>query len=157
MYCPGCATQNVDSVKFCRACGTNLEVVSLALRGQSVLPAEAQPREVDWIEKQRTSKRRLIQGGMLLGLSALIAAFGFSIIGEPFVWLMIWAVFFGWMAGWGGVLLSWGLSSLIEAKSALRELSAVPVATAIADAHNTNRLTGQSVTEDSTRKLSSGS
>ena len=30
MYCPRCATQNLDGAKFCRACGTNLEARLLA-------------------------------------------------------------------------------------------------------------------------------
>ena len=31
MFCPRCAAQNLDDAKFCRACGTNLETVALAL------------------------------------------------------------------------------------------------------------------------------
>ncbi|MBA2732993.1 MAG: zinc-ribbon domain-containing protein, partial [Acidobacteria bacterium] len=31
MYCPRCSAQNLDDAKFCRACGTNLETVALAL------------------------------------------------------------------------------------------------------------------------------
>ena len=34
MYCPKCAAQNVDDVKFCRVCGTNLSLVPQALTGQ---------------------------------------------------------------------------------------------------------------------------
>ena len=34
MFCPKCATANSDQGKFCRACGTNLETVALALAGQ---------------------------------------------------------------------------------------------------------------------------
>jgi len=41
MFCPKCATANSDQAKFCRACGTNLEGVALALEGQLVPPAEA--------------------------------------------------------------------------------------------------------------------
>jgi hypothetical protein len=38
MYCPKCAAQNADDVKFCRVCGTNLSLVPQALTGQ--LPEE---------------------------------------------------------------------------------------------------------------------
>ena len=34
MYCPKCAAQNADDVKFCRVCGTNLSLVPQALTGQ---------------------------------------------------------------------------------------------------------------------------
>ena len=33
MFCPTCGKQNSSELKFCAACGTNLEAVSLALTG----------------------------------------------------------------------------------------------------------------------------
>ena len=38
MYCPKCATQNGDDVKFCRACGANLALVPQALTGNLPQP-----------------------------------------------------------------------------------------------------------------------
>lgn len=35
MFCPKCGTQNPDNGKFCRACGTDLAVISEALTGNS--------------------------------------------------------------------------------------------------------------------------
>jgi hypothetical protein len=37
MFCPKCATQNVDGASFCRSCGANISLVSQALDGK--LPA----------------------------------------------------------------------------------------------------------------------
>ena len=37
MFCPKCATQNVDGARFCRVCGANISLVPQALSGQ--LPA----------------------------------------------------------------------------------------------------------------------
>src|ERR1700730_11988758 len=34
MYCPNCATENADSTKFCRSCGSNLSLVPQALTGR---------------------------------------------------------------------------------------------------------------------------
>jgi hypothetical protein len=34
MFCPKCATQNVDGASFCRACGVNISLVPQALTGQ---------------------------------------------------------------------------------------------------------------------------
>ncbi len=36
MYCPKCATQNVDDAKFCRACGADISLVPHALTGHLV-------------------------------------------------------------------------------------------------------------------------
>jgi hypothetical protein len=42
MFCPKCATQNLEGAKFCRSCGSNVSLVSQALSGQ--LP-QAEPEE----------------------------------------------------------------------------------------------------------------
>ena len=34
MFCPKCATQNLDGVSFCRSCGANISLVPQALTGQ---------------------------------------------------------------------------------------------------------------------------
>ena len=43
MFCPKCATQNVDGASFCRSCGANISLVSHALAGQ--LPASDEPND----------------------------------------------------------------------------------------------------------------
>ena len=45
MFCPKCATQNLDGASFCRGCGANISLVSQALTGQMTQPP-AEP-EVD--------------------------------------------------------------------------------------------------------------
>jgi hypothetical protein len=37
MFCPKCATQNIEGASFCRACGANISLIPQALSGQ--LPA----------------------------------------------------------------------------------------------------------------------
>jgi hypothetical protein len=34
MFCPKCATQNLDDAKFCRSCGTDISLVPQAVEGQ---------------------------------------------------------------------------------------------------------------------------
>lgn len=34
LYCPKCATQNMENAKFCRACGSDISLVPAALTGQ---------------------------------------------------------------------------------------------------------------------------
>ena len=38
MFCPKCATQNLDGASFCRGCGANISLVPQALTGQMVQP-----------------------------------------------------------------------------------------------------------------------
>ena len=34
MFCPKCATQNLDGASFCRSCGANISLIPQALAGQ---------------------------------------------------------------------------------------------------------------------------
>ena len=52
MFCPKCATQNLDGASFCRGCGANISLVPQAMTGQVVQP---QPEE---IEEGRGGRRR---------------------------------------------------------------------------------------------------
>lgn len=48
MYCPNCGLQNEPEINFCRACGTNLNVVSQALTNQTAeLSRPTTGRDVD--------------------------------------------------------------------------------------------------------------
>lgn len=38
MFCPKCATQNLEGASFCRTCGANISLVPQALTGQMVQP-----------------------------------------------------------------------------------------------------------------------
>lgn len=52
MFCPKCATQNIDGASFCRACGANISLVPQALSGQ--LPT---PRVEDFADRLRKRRR----------------------------------------------------------------------------------------------------
>ena len=45
MFCPKCATQNVDGASFCRSCGANISLIPHALSGQ--LPTAQADDELD--------------------------------------------------------------------------------------------------------------
>jgi zinc-ribbon domain len=55
MFCPKCATQNVDGASYCRVCGANISLVPQALTGQ--LPA-VQPDEDRYSWESRRRRRR---------------------------------------------------------------------------------------------------
>jgi hypothetical protein len=121
MFCPQCSIHNLEGAKFCRACGTNLEVVYLALAGRLQIPEKSSevtsptPKRSPQ-EKKRAGAQNVVQGGILLSVSLLIGLFGFVATRGRFPWLMIWTLFFGWMACWGTISLASGLAQLIGAK-----------------------------------------
>lgn len=46
MFCPKCATQNLDGASFCRVCGANVSLVPQALTGE--LPQAEEPASNAW-------------------------------------------------------------------------------------------------------------
>ncbi|HET6975142.1 MAG TPA: zinc ribbon domain-containing protein [Pyrinomonadaceae bacterium] len=65
MFCPKCATNNVDGASFCRGCGANISLVSQALTGQMT----QQPVEEVEEEGGRRHRRRRDRGELSLDQS----------------------------------------------------------------------------------------
>src|SRR3954464_6246829 len=66
MFCPKCGTQNDHDMKFCRAWGENLTVISQAMSKH--LPVMLASKLDDYLERKNERIRR---DGVLTGLSAL--------------------------------------------------------------------------------------
>lgn len=146
MYCPQCATPNAADVKFCRSCGRELEAVALALSGKPApIKADANKSESktekDWLEKRIEGVSGVTRGAILLTVSLLIGLAMALFIPSSFdaPWFIMWIVFFGWLAVWGGIEMAYGISSVLESKSRLSLL----------------KLTGKE-SSDAVRQLSSG-
>jgi hypothetical protein len=56
MYCPQCATENLDNASYCRGCGSNISLVSQALTGS--LPAAVDAETDDDSSWERRRNRR---------------------------------------------------------------------------------------------------
>jgi len=122
MYCPKCATQNVDEAKFCRVCGAALEVVALALEGKLVRrqdSANEGPTNqlIDTEYLRAKGMRALATGGILVIVSLLLLFAPMPFIPEIFPWLVIWSALFGWMAIWGTISVTHGIGRLIDSQT----------------------------------------
>jgi len=82
VYCPSCGSNNQDEVKFCTRCGTNLEVVSNALRGRTTGGLETDERRVTLLKDYYRSRRMMLIGGAASAL-ALIKLAGPFLLGFP--------------------------------------------------------------------------
>jgi hypothetical protein len=58
MFCPKCATQNLDGASFCRSCGANISLVPQALTGQLARPTEEKSLTDDSACAMPGSRRR---------------------------------------------------------------------------------------------------
>ena len=147
MFCPQCANHNLDGAKFCRVCGMNLEVVSLALTNR--LPQPLVSPSASSLEKRATGTGSVVQGAILLGTSFLIFLAGLLFSRRPMPWLIFWSVFFGWMACWGSIVLAIGVGRLIEGKvSSSKELER-----GSSEGSPIDFLPNASVTDHTTRQL----
>ena len=128
MYCPQCATPYSDGAKFCRACGQELEAVALALSGKPVSPAptgkdKREPKtKQDWLEQHSAGIVGITKGGILLTVSLLVGVALALFLPGDVPWILIWLVFFGWLACWGGIELANGVGGVLEAKGRIRLL-----------------------------------
>jgi len=82
VYCPSCGSNNQDEVKFCTRCGTNLEVVSNALRGRTTGGLETDERRVTLLKDYYRSRRMMLIGGAAFAL-ALFKLAGPFLLGFP--------------------------------------------------------------------------
>jgi len=118
MYCPRCAAQNLDGAKFCRACGTNLETVALAL-AQQLDPAQTDKPAANQA-KNRSKKRsegltKIVRGSGLIGASALVGT-ALALFSNQHDWIIVWMIFAGWMACLGVISGVSGIAALIESR-----------------------------------------
>ena len=82
MFCPKCATQNLDGASFCRGCGANISLVPQALSGQMV---QGPPEEIE--ESGLRGRRRKRDGevslehafkNIFMGIAFMIIAIALS-------------------------------------------------------------------------------
>jgi hypothetical protein len=71
MYCPNCATQSSDDQKFCRSCGFDLQVISLALATESE-PDDSDESELADSELPQSPQKRMAFLGIVALMSSLM-------------------------------------------------------------------------------------
>jgi hypothetical protein len=83
MFCPKCATQNLDGASFCRTCGANISLIPQAMTGQITQPAPPEEELVDEGCSPRRGRRRELTietafKNMFIGVAFLIIAIALS-------------------------------------------------------------------------------
>ena len=120
MYCPQCATENLDNVSFCRGCGANISRVSQALTGSAPanVPAELDDRFSHWRQRKELPSVEKGIKNIFMGVAFLLAslgAFAFAPNGKNWwFWLLIPAFF----------MLGGGVAEMVRFK--MRKNAALP-------------------------------
>ena len=157
MFCPKCATQNVEGASYCRSCGANISLVPQALTGQ--LPI-AERTSDDYFGRRRRRQpsfeyavRSLISGAVFAAIAVMVFKFNPGSAGWWF-WLLVPAL----------MLVSRGVSEFVRLNHKKEEPTRFTGATlnAVRTPELRTPQTGElissvpSVTEGTTRHLGAG-
>jgi len=157
MFCPKCATQNIEGASFCRSCGANISLIPQALSGQ--LPTAPANDESD----RGSRRRRKREPGLDDGMRHLMMGFAFLFISffvgrySPGGW-----TWWYWMLIPAFMFFGRGISDIIRAKQAKTEtpmfgppqMNAAPRLQSLPVARTGELMTPvPSVTEGTTRHL----
>jgi hypothetical protein len=150
MFCPKCATQNLDGASFCRTCGANISLVPQALTGQLATPPSA---DLGGGRRRRNREPTLDQGlkHVFMGMAFLIISIALSRSGMGNGWWF-------WLLLPAFSLMGTGIAQCIRAREREKHTSlyAPPVNPSFPDRpRNTDQLMAPvpSVTEGTTRHL----
>jgi hypothetical protein len=156
MFCPKCATQNLDGGHFCRGCGANISLVPQALTGEMAKPPA---EEVSRHRRRDGRELNLDQAfkNVFLGIAFLLIAIVLSRTGIGSTWWF-------WMLLPAFSLMGTGIAQCIRVREREKRasLQAPPVGTVFPDrfqaqmpARPTDELMAPvpSVTEGTTRHL----
>ena len=159
MFCPKCATQNLDGASFCRSCGANISLVSHALQGQ--LPeANVEPDRESRRNRRHDKEPRLEHAfkSVFSGIAFLLVAIAlsFSFMGRGWwFWMLIPA--FSMMGTGIAQYIRWKEHEKrrLEAGNFVQPSMQAPVHMPSLPARNTGELLAPppSVTEGTTRHL----
>ena len=150
MFCPKCATNNLDGASFCRTCGANISLVPQALTGQLTQPS---PPEIEEGCRTRRGKQLTLEQpfkNFFLGIAFLIISIVLSrTIGQGWWFWMLIPAF---------MMMATGLAQFIRLQEHAKRTSLAqpPVQRTFTEAANTNVLMpppAPSVTEGTTRHL----
>lgn len=118
MFCPKCATQNVEGGSFCRSCGANISLIPQALSGS--LPEKKRPNEDwDYRSKRRGRRDRQIEPSMEKGIFNVFVGIGFIIAALAIIFRFPAGIFWGWSLFIPGFSsLGRGVASIVAARRA---------------------------------------
>ncbi len=117
MFCPKCATENIDGARFCRSCGIDVSLVPQALAG--TLP-QAAPVVEDDDDDSRRSRRRHRRGknpSIEGGLRNIFVGVGFLMVAIALAFTPMGRMWWFWMLIPAFSMIGGGVAEYMRAKN----------------------------------------
>lgn len=122
MFCPKCATQNLDGASFCRACGANISLVPQAMTGQIMQTPPPAEEELEESCGRRGRRRELSLDvafkNMFIGVAFLLISIALS--------RTIGAAWWFWMLIPAFSLMGKGVAQYIRLRDKEKRMSMMP-------------------------------
>ena len=113
MFCPKCATQNVDGASFCRVCGANISLLPQALSGE--LPHAQE--DYGSRRSRRRKRERDVEPSMEKGIVNVFMGLGFIVAAIAVMLKFPSGMFWGWTLFIPGFSnLGRGVASIVGAR-----------------------------------------
>lgn len=117
MFCPKCATQNIDGASFCRSCGANIKLIPAPLPGtlaQKQHPAD----DWDYLSSRRRRRNRPIEPSFEKGILNVFIGLGFIVAAIAVMFKFPAGIFWGWSFFIPGFsTLGRGVASIVAARN----------------------------------------
>jgi hypothetical protein len=114
MFCPKCATQNVDGASFCRSCGANISLIPHALTGSL---SQAEPDDPYSRSRRRKRRDRDVEPSLEKGIVNIFMGIGFIVAALAVVSRFPGGIFWGWSFFIPGFsCLGRGVASIVAAR-----------------------------------------
>jgi hypothetical protein len=164
MFCPKCATQNMDNARFCRACGADISLVPQAMSGRLV---EAQPAGLEALSQtgdaiRRRRRRHRGEPSLDKAVKSMFMGLGFLITTIVLAFTPMGRGWWFWMFIPAFSMLGGGVAEIVRLRIERSRLTsqATPAADVLPGARatelpprHTSELMPPSVTEGTTRHL----
>lgn len=118
MFCPKCATQNLEDAKFCRSCGTDISLVTQVLTGQLAARLSAADDETSHGRRRHRRERRDGPPSIERAVKSLFMGIAFIFIALAVrAWVPSGQVWWFWMFLPAAGLLADGVSTYLRLAS----------------------------------------
>src|SRR6266850_4317279 len=89
MFCPKCATQNLEGASFCRSCGANISLIPHALSGQLPRAKEDEERDTGRRGRRRHGRELSLDHAfknIFMGIAFMVISIALAFSGRAYGW-----------------------------------------------------------------------